>query len=70
MEYEIVASVRGAAPEGHVDLQKRVQNRMKDGWKPLGAPFYDGQSRFFQAVVRDDGSGAADSEGAEDKAAG
>lgn len=52
MEYELVASVRGAAPEGHADLQKRVQSKLKDGWKPLGGPIYDGQSRFYQAMIR------------------
>ena len=52
MEYDIVCSYY----EGMGALIKEVNERIKDGWRPLGAPVvvYAEMYSFFQAMVKEE----------------
>ena len=48
-------TVFGAAQTGHLhELAQVVNEKMEEGWRPIGAPFIQGNG-FNQTMVRDDG---------------
>lgn len=51
IEYEILCAKAFGENPTHEQLQEIVQAKLKEGWEPLGAPFFS-EDAMYQAITR------------------